>query len=213
VGRRSKRQVRKGWRALHTPLIAYYFASFFLFSMSVMAYTPFAVWQRQELFNSSGSVFFVGMINSVAAAFSYRWVGHLIRTRGSLRVQILTISLRIGVFGGFAAVSLLQLRGLNSLIALTILQAVSGLGWAGIAVAGNSTVAHLAPEGSEGAAVGTYTSFISIGSIVGAAISGYLVLWMGYAGVFALGAGGIGLTVLLLAYIRRHAPTDAALHL
>ena len=213
VTRRSVREMARGVDALHTPLVAYYFASFFLFTMSVMAYTPFAVWQIQELGNSAGSVFFVGMINSIAAAFSYRWVGNLISSQGSLRVQMFTISLRIGVFGGFALASLLQVRGINSLILLTILQALSGLGWAGIAVAGNSTVAHLAPKGSEGTAVGTYTSFISIGSIVGALVSGYLVLWVGYAAVFATGAAGIGVTVLLLAYIRRHAPTDAALHL
>lgn len=213
VGRRSVREVHRGMDALHKPLVAYYFASFFLFTMSVMAYTPFAVWQRQELLNSSGSVFFLGMINSIAAAFSYRWVGNLISSRGSLRVQMLTISLRIGVFAGFALVSLLQVRGMQSLVILAVLQALSGLGWAGIAVAGNSTVAHLAPLGSEGAAVGTYTSFISIGSILGALVSGYLVLWVGYAAVFATGAVGIAVTVLLLAYIRRHAPSDAALHL
>ncbi|MBP7962420.1 MAG: MFS transporter [Caldilineaceae bacterium] len=213
VGRRSVWAMHRGIDALRKPLVAYYFASFFLFTMSVMAYTPFAVWQIQELDNSAGSVFFVGMINSVAAAFSYRWVGNLIGSRGSLRVQMLTISLRICVFGGFALVSLFQLRGVQSLIVLTALQALSGLGWAGIAVAGNSTVAHLAPKGGEGTAVGTYTSFVSIGAIVGALVSGYLVLWVGYAAVFATGAAGIGITVLLLAYIRRHAPTDAALHL
>jgi predicted MFS family arabinose efflux permease len=88
---------------------------------------------------------------------------------------------------------------------------VSGLSWAGIAVAGNSTVAHLAPAGNEGAAMGAYTSTSSIGAIVGAFISGYLVEWLGYGVVFGWGAAGTGVAVLVLWMVRRNV-ADPALH-
>jgi MFS family permease len=207
------RGFQAGLALVHNPLVAYYLASFFLFTISTMAYTPFAVWQRQELMNSSSDVFLVGMVNSVSAAFSYRWVGILIKRHGSLRVQMATISVRIVTFGGLALISVLGVRAQASLAILVVLQALSGLGWAGIAVAGNSTVAHLAPAGHEGTAVGTYTSFIGIGSIAGAFISGYVVLWLGYAAVFALGSAGVAVTVLVLGLIRRSASADAAFHL
>lgn len=205
--------MRGGIALLHNPLIAYYLASFLLFTMSVMAYTPFPVWQRQELFNSGASVFLIGMINSIASTLTYRRMGTLIKRYGSIRVQMATISLRILVFGGFAVISLLGLRGWQSMAVLIVLQTLSGFGWAGIAVAGNTTIAHLAPKGSEGVAVGAYTSFVSIGSIVGALISGYLVLWLDYAVVFAAGAAGVGLTVYLLWLIRRNASDEVKVHL
>lgn len=192
-------------RRFSQPLILYYLVSFLLFTASVMAYTPFAVWQRQELGNTPGHVFLVGMVNSIAAAFSYRWVGAAIQRRDSLIVQAGTLTLRVMVFGGFAAVSLLGLRGPASLAVLIFLQALSGLSWAGIAVAGNTTVAHLAPRGREGAAVGTYNSFVGLGAILGALVSGYVVLWLGYGLAFAVGAGGIGLTVLMLMLVRHWA--------
>lgn len=211
---RSLRQAGSGVRELiANPLIAFYLASFVLFTMSVMAYTPFAVWQRQVLGNPSATVFLVGMVNSIASALAFRWVGRLIKRHGSIRVQMATISTRIITFGGFAVMGWLGITGNLSLFLLLLLNALSGLGWAGIAVAGNTTVAHLAPKGSEGAAVGTYTSFVSVGSIVGAFVSGYLVLALSYEVVFFAGAMGIALTVLLLALIRRAAPPEAKAHL
>lgn len=190
------------WRE---PLGAYYLASLALFTASVFAYTPFAVWQRQDLGNSTAMVFFVGMVNSIAATFSYRWVGRRSAARGSLGVQIGAVALRIVVFGGFALLSLLSLHGLAGSAALVVFQAISGLSWAGIAVAGNTTVAHLAPQGSEGAAVGAYNSFISVGAIVGALASGYVAQWTGFAFVFLLGAVGMAVTALLLILVRRQA--------
>ena len=198
---------------LKEPLIAYYLTSFFLFAMTTMAYTPFAVWQREVLLNSSDSVFLVGLMNSVAAAFSYGWVGSLTKKSGSLRVQIATISLRVGVFGGFGLMSILGIQGWQSIVLLIVLQSVSGLGWAGIAVGGNSTVAHLAPAGAEGTAIGTYTSFISVGAIVGAFASGYMVLWLGYAVIYFLSALGIAFSVLVLWIIRHSAAAPAGANL
>lgn len=211
---RSLRQAGSNVRTMFgNPLIAFYFASFVLFTMSVMAYTPFAVWQRQVLGNPGATVFLVGMVNSIASALAFRWVGRLIKRHGSIRVQMATISTRIVTFGGFAVMGWLGITGWSSLFLLILLNALSGLGWAGIAVAGNTTVAHLAPKGSEGAAVGTYTSFVSVGSIVGAFVSGYLVLLLSYEVVFMAGALGIALSVALLALIRRAAPPEAREHL
>jgi MFS family permease len=208
------RQVARGTVGLAgNPLAGYYLATFLIFAMSVMAYTPFAVWQRQVLGNSVAMVFLVGMTNSVASALTFRWVGRQIRKYGSLRVQMATVSARVLTFVGFALIGWLGITGMNSLILLILLNALSGLGWAGIAVAGNSTVAHLAPRGSEGAAVGAYTSFVSIGSILGALVSGYFVLAVGYEVVFVAGAIGIAITVLMLALIRRMAPAEARAHL
>jgi MFS family permease len=90
-----------------------------------------------------------------------------------------------------------------------LLNLLSGLGWAGIAVAGNTTVANLAPVGSEGAAVGAYTSFVSIGSIAGALVSGFLVLLIGFEWVYVLGAIGIGFTMIVLGLVRKAAPEGA----
>lgn len=204
---------RRGSDALSDPLIAYYFTTFVMFTMSVMAYTPFAVWQRQVLGNSTATVFLVGMVNSIASALSYRWVGRLIKRYGSMRVQMVTNSARIITFAGFAMIGWMGITGTGSLALLLLLNAISGLGWAGIAVAGNTTVAHLAPRGSEGAAVGTYTSFVSVGSILGAFISGYLVLLTNFEIVFALGAAGVALTVYFLHRIRESAPMSAREHL
>jgi MFS family permease len=209
MGRGVQRTVRLGGELIRNPLVAYYLASFMLFMMAVGAYTPFAVWQRQELGNSSAVVFFMGMVNSVASTLTYRWMGRLISRHGSLRVQMVTVGGRFFVFGGFALLSITPLGPWGNFVVLFVLQAISGLGWAGIAVSGNTTVAHLAPRGNEGSAVGTYTSFSSIGSIVGAVVSGYLVLWTSYTFVFALGALGIGATVLLLWLIRRNASAEA----
>ncbi|MGL4650876.1 MAG: MFS transporter, partial [Caldilineaceae bacterium] len=78
---------------------------------------------------------------------------------------------------------------------------------------GNTTVAHLAPKGSEGAAVGTYTSFVSVGSILGAFVSGFLVLRFSYEIVFLAGGIGVLCAVALLALIRRSAPPSAREHL
>lgn len=205
--------VRRAWRntliTLRDPLILYYIASFVLFTVSVMAYTPFAVWQRQELLNSAATVFLVGMMNSVASALTFTWMGKQIKKYGSIKVQMWTIGSRIVTFAGFALVGWLGLRGVPSVIALLVLNLLSGLGWAGIAVAGNTTVANLAPRGSEGAAVGAYTSFVSIGSIAGALVSGFLVLLIGFEWVYTLGAVGIAFTMLVLGLVRRAAPVGA----
>lgn len=213
LSQRLRRAPRRGWALVREPLVAYLWASFFQFSMSTMAYTPFAVWQRQELGNSTGDVFLVGLMNSVAAALLYRTVGGWTRRHGSLRVQMVTVALRVGVFGGFALMSWLGMQGPATLALLMLLQLVSGLSWAGIAVAGNSTVAHLAPPGSEGAAMGAFTSTSSIGAIAGAFVSGYMVEWLGYGVVFGLGAAGTGLAVLVLWMVRRNVADPEAHHL
>lgn len=193
---------RLNWRE---PLAAYYLASLALFTASVFAYTPFSVWQRQELGNSTSMVFLMGMVNSLAATLSYRWVGRRSAARGSLGVQIGAVALRIIVFAGFALLSVTALHGLASSAALILFQSISGLSWAGIAVASNTTVAHLSPKGSEGASVGAYNSFISIGSIVGAFASGYVAQWTSFTFVFIMGALGMAITTILLILVRRQA--------
>ncbi|MCX7852084.1 MAG: MFS transporter, partial [Caldilineales bacterium] len=202
AGRTSPRQ----WvPMLREPLIAYYLATFVLFTASVFAYTVFAVWQRQELGNTTTSVFLMGLINSLAATLFYRWMGRRAGRRGSMGIQILAVVLRVGVFGGFALVSVLALRGWSAELTLAVLQAISGFSWAGIAVGGNAAVAHLAPKGNEGAAVGAYNTFVSLGSILGAFASGYVAEWTSFAAVFLLGALGMALTTALLVLIRRQA--------
>jgi hypothetical protein len=204
-----RRTTRWGWQVAHEPLAMYLIATFVQFTMSTMAYTPFAVWQRQALGNTTGDVFLVGLMNSLAAAFSYRAVGVWTHKFGSLRVQMAAVLLRVGVFGGFAVMSVAGLRGWPTMAALIVLQIMSGVSWAGLAVAGNSTVARLAPRGNEGTAIGTYTSAISIGAIVGAFVSGYLVEAFSYTFVYAAGAVGVGLIVLVLWRIRRSVPNPS----
>ncbi len=194
---------------LQNALILYYIASFVLFTVSVMAYTPFAVWQRQELLNTAATVFLVGMVSSIASALTFNWMGRLIKRHGSIKVQMWTIGSRVVTFAGFALVGWLGLRGVPSVIALVLLNMLSGVGWAGIAVAGNTTVANLAPRGSEGAAVGAYTSFVSVGSIVGALVSGFLVLAIGFEWVFMFGAFGIVFSMVVLGLVRRAAPVGS----
>lgn len=202
AGRTSPRR----WvQLLREPLIAYYLATFVLFTASVFAYTVFAVWQRQELGNTTTSVFLMGLINSLAATLFYRWMGRRAGQRGSMSIQVLAVVLRVGVFGGFALVSVLALRGWTAELTLAVLQAISGFSWAGIAVGGNAAVAHLAPKGNEGAAVGAYNTFVSLGSILGAFASGYVAQWTSFATVFGLGAVGMGLTGVWLLMIRRQA--------
>ena len=195
----------RGWTSLRQPLNAYYLASFALFSGSVLGYTPFAVWQRQALLEPTSGVFLMGMINSMAAAFAYRWVGTQMRQHGSMGIQIVAVSLRVLVFGGFATMAWMGIRGPVSLTLLLVLQIISGISWAGIAVAGNITVAHLAYKGSEGTCVGSYNSFVGLGSIVGALLGGYIAEWFGFAATFVMGATGIAVATLLMIGVRRAA--------
>ncbi len=192
-------------RMLREPLIAYYLATLVLFTSSVFAYTVFAVWQRQELGSTTVSVFIMGLINSLAATLSYRWMGRRAGRSGSMSIQVLAVGLRVGVFGGFALVSILALRGWTAELALFVLQGISGFSWAGIAVGGNAAVAHLAPKGNEGTAVGAYNTAVSLGSILGAFASGYVAQWTNFAIVFVLGSIGMALTGGLLLAIRRQA--------
>ena len=197
-------QVRQRGAALAAePLVIYYFATFALFTASVLAYTPFAVWQRQALGSSTSNVFLMGLVNSLAAAFAYRWAGTAASRSSSVTVQTVAVGLRVFVFAGFAVLSVVELHLLVTNAVLVVLQVISGISWAGIAVAGSTTVAHLAPKGSEGAAIGTYNAFLSLGSIVGALVSGYLAQGTSFAVVFMTGAAGMGLTVLLLMWVRR----------
>ncbi len=206
-------QVRQRGAALAAePLVTYYFATFALFTASVLAYTPFAVWQRQELGSSTSNVFLMGLVNSLAAAFAYRWAGTAASRNGGVTVQTVAVGLRVLVFAGFAVLSLVELNLLAANAVLVVLQIISGISWAGIAVAGSTTVAHLAPKGNEGAAIGTYNAFLSLGSIVGAFVSGYLAQGTGFAVVFMTGAAGMGLTVLLLMWVRRTAAMHGLSH-
>jgi DHA1 family multidrug resistance protein-like MFS transporter len=192
-------------RMLREPLIAYYIATLVLFTSSVFAYTVFAVWQRRELGSTTMSVFFMGLVNSLAATLSYRWMGRRAGRHGSIGIQVLAVGLRVGVFGGFALISLLALRGWTGELTLFVLQAISGFSWAGIAVGGNAAVARLAPKGNQGAAVGAYNTFVSLGSILGAFTSGYVAQWTNFATVFILGSAGMVLTGVLLLALRQQA--------
>jgi MFS family permease len=124
---------------------------------------------------------------------------------GSIGIQVLAVGLRVGVFGGFALISLLALRGWTGELTLFVLQAISGFSWAGIAVGGNAAVARLAPKGNQGAAVGAYNTFVSLGSILGAFTSGYVAQWTNFATVFILGSAGMVLTGVLLLALRQQA--------
>lgn len=206
-------QVRQRSAALAAePLVTYYFATFALFTASVLAYTPFAVWQRQDLGSSTSNVFLMGLVNSLAAAFAYRLAGTAASRRGGVTVLAVAVALRVFVFAGFAMLSLVELHLLVANAVLVVLQIISGVSWAGIAVAGSTTVAHLAPRGSEGAAIGTYNAFLSLGSIVGALVSGYLAQGTSFAVVFIAGAAGMGLTVVLLLWVRRTATSRGLAH-
>ncbi len=199
-------QVRQRSAALAAePLIIYYFATGALFTASVLAYTPFAVWQRQQLGSSTSSVFLMGLVNSLAAALAYRWAGAAANRTSGVLVQTAAVTLRALVFAGFAVLSVVELHTIVANSLLAVLQFVSGISWAGIAVAGSTTLAHLSPRGSQGAAIGTYNAFLSLGTIAGAFASGYLVQGTSFAVVFAAGALGMALTALLLLRVRRTA--------
>lgn len=184
--------------AARNAFIQYCGAMLVLFLVSVLAYTPFVVWQLKEVGNGNSAIFLVGLMNSLGSALSLGWLSREVRRRGSLPVQIGTVAARALVLAGFALTGFLGLTGGVSVAVLAALNLLSGVSWAGIAVTGNATAARLAPRGSEGAAVGAYTTIVSVGSILGALLSGFVVLRVGYEAVFVAAAVGVAITAIIL---------------
>jgi len=158
---------------------------FFTTASSLMntSFTPFLY----EFGVTDSEVFALSLVNVVAQIAAYRGVGRLIQRFGGVKAGSYSIIAR-ACFYMMVAFSALAFRGFDLFIAGTILFGIIGFGYA---IWNSSTSVLLFSNmggARQGNLLGGYAALSSLGTVVGAFLTGYISYYDGYATTFSIAA-------------------------
>ena len=91
----------------------------------------------------------------------------------------------------FAATSIIPFLGLYSfgyMILIILIYGAMGFVWSYISITQITSVTTMADMETRGRAIGYYNSILGVGQIIGAFISGYIVIYLGFGGDFMIAA-------------------------
>jgi MFS family permease len=183
------------------PLQRYYLASAIMFCGFLMVLTPFPLFLHDTLKMDTSLIFILMLVRSLAAIPCYGWAGRWTQRVGPQRLLIWMLVARSVSFCGLASLAWMSDYTLL-LVSLLSLNMLIGMTWSVVAIAGPVLVGQLTIPGSQGEAMGLYNAIQGVAQILGAVVGGYLAQWIGYYGVFIIGAAFLLLAIGLFRPIR-----------
>jgi MFS family permease len=153
-------------------------------------FTPYPVFLIDKFNGTESLVYTMFLLNSGFSVISFNLSGGYIKKVSLQKAIYIPLMVRMSVFALTGIIPFLGLYTYPYMILIILIYGGMGFVWSFISITQITAVTKMATKYNRGRAIGYYNSILGVGQILGAFISGYLVIFIGYSGDFVV-AGAI----------------------
>ena len=151
-------------------------------------FTPYPVFLIDKFNATEDIVYIMYLLNSAFSVVSFNLSGNYIRKRSLQKAIYIPLAVRMIVFAATSIIPFLGLYSFGYMILIILIYGAMGFVWSYISITQITSVTTMADRETRGRAIGYYNSILGVGQIIGAFISGYIVIYLGYGGDFMIAA-------------------------
>ncbi len=151
-------------------------------------FTPYPVFLIDKYNATEDIVYTMYLLNSAFSVISFNLSGNYIRKVSLQKAIYIPLAVRMFVFLGTSIIPFMSLYSFNYMILIVLIYGAMGFVWSFIGITQITSVTTMADRETRGRAIGYYNSILGVGQIIGAFISGYIVINLGYGGDFVIAA-------------------------
>lgn len=177
----------------------YYVVVFLAFTGFLSFYVALPTFLSQQVGISSAQVFIVYLASSFVSLIFYSRAGRLVDRFGGRRVQYFAFGLRAIIFPLFFVATLIPLDVGSVFVLMCLLNGLTGLCWALLAVAGDALVAGMSMRAFRSQSMGMYNSMRGMATIIGSLLGGLVAQYFGYLSLFLMSSLFIAASLVVLA--------------
>ena len=189
----------KNGHKLSADLKKYLFSTTLLMFGFQIFFVPFPVFLIDRLGAGNLQIFVMYLLNSVFSTIAFRPAGNLINRFGITRTISTSILSRIVIFTAAAFIPFFITGSFVLLIIMLSFYGILGGLWSFISISEVTSISKMCEKAVRGRTIGAYNSLNGVGQILGAGLSGFVALYLGYETDFIIAAivVAIGLSLIL----------------
>ena len=151
-------------------------------------FTPYPVFLIDKYNATEDIVYTMYLLNSAFSVVSFNLSGNYIKKRSLQKAIYIPLAVRMVVFAATCIIPFLGLYSFGYMILIILIYGAMGFVWSYISITQITSVTTMADMETRGRAIGYYNSILGVGQIIGAFISGYIVIYLGFGGDFMIAA-------------------------
>ena len=151
-------------------------------------FTPYPVFLIDKYNATEDIVYIMYLLNSAFSVVSFNLSGNYIKKRSLQKAIYIPLAVRMVVFAATSIIPFLGLYSFGYMILIILIYGAMGFVWSYISITQITSVTTMADMETRGRAIGYYNSILGVGQIIGAFISGYIVIYLGFGGDFMIAA-------------------------
>lgn len=151
-------------------------------------FTPYPVFLIDKYNATEDIVYIMYLLNSAFSVVSFNLSGNYIKKRSLQKAIYIPLAVRMVVFAATSIIPFLGLYSFGYMILIILIYGAMGFVWSYISITQITSVTTMADTETRGRAIGYYNSILGVGQIIGAFISGYIVIYLGFGGDFMIAA-------------------------
>lgn len=151
-------------------------------------FTPYPVFLIDKYNATEDIVYTMYLLNSAFSVVSFNLSGNYIKKRSLQKAIYIPLAVRMVVFAATSIIPFLGLYSFGYMILIILIYGAMGFVWSYISITQITSVTTMADMETRGRAIGYYNSILGVGQIIGAFISGYIVIYLGFGGDFMIAA-------------------------
>lgn len=184
---------------LDSGLKKYLFSTTLLMFGFQIFFVPFPVFLIERLGAGNLQIFIMYLLNSVFSTIAFRPAGMVVNRFGASRTISSSVISRIAIFTTAALIPFVITWNFLLLAIMLSLYGVLGGLWSFISISEITSISKMCEKTIRGRVIGMYNSLNGVGQILGAGVSGFAALYLGYQSDFLMAAIVViaGLTMIL----------------
>ena len=151
-------------------------------------FTPYPVFLIDKYNATEDIVYIMYLLNSAFSVVSFNLSGNYIKKRSLQKAIYIPLAVRMVVFAATSIIPFMGLYSFGYMILIILIYGAMGFVWSYISITQITSVTTMADMETRGRAIGYYNSILGVGQIIGAFISGYIVIYLGFGGDFMIAA-------------------------
>ncbi len=192
------KSVFRGLRSTLTMNLPLLYLSIFVFYIASGLFNTSFVPSLLERGLSASEVYLVVLLANVTQTVSFSFAGPYVERRDLRKAAVAGLVLRMVAY---AAIGVIAEFGASSSYlggTLVLYPLAGGLAYAIYYTSSNTMIFNTLGAKNQGSRLGVYSALVGVATMVGSLLSGYVSFYLGYLATFALAAGALGASALLV---------------
>jgi MFS family permease len=143
-------------------------------------FVPYPVYMIEKLKANENQIFIMYLLNNIFSAIGFKIANRYVTRFGLRKTISISLLARMLFIGVVAVIAFISISTVSILYLSILIYGLMGFTWSFIGLSWVTSVSKIALPENRGKAIGFYNSFLGIGQVSGAAISGWLAYYISY---------------------------------